>query len=157
MKAIWQHSDPQKAFKRFSQFYKIVEAAGGIVQLENKYLFILRHGKWDLPKGKAEKGEKRQETAKREVEEECGIKVDFVGVEAGITYHTYERDGFRVLKPSYWYWMEIFENQKLIAQEEEGITQVAFLDASEIQAILDDMYVSIRELVLSLKLNHPKP
>ena len=36
-------------------------------------LFIYRFNKWDLPKGKLNKGEKKQDCAIREVEEECGI------------------------------------------------------------------------------------
>jgi 8-oxo-dGTP pyrophosphatase MutT (NUDIX family) len=155
--AMWISPEPDTAFKQLCGQFKMVEAAGGIVQLGSKFLFILRHGKWDLPKGKAEKGESRSETARREVEEECGFEVDEVANLAGITYHTYERDNARVLKPSYWFWMSVDEMPVLIPQEEEGITRVEFLDAPEIHAILDDMYVSIKELVLALGLNHPKP
>ena len=38
--------------------FKVVEAAGGVVSNKNgEILFIRRMGKWDLPKGKIEKGE----------------------------------------------------------------------------------------------------
>ena len=35
---------------------------------------IFRRGKWDLPKGKLDKGEKIEDCAVREVEEETGLK-----------------------------------------------------------------------------------
>ncbi|QQS63451.1 MAG: NUDIX domain-containing protein [Chitinophagaceae bacterium] len=59
----------------FFRNFKIVEAAGGIVQNENKeILFIYRRNKWDLPKGKIEKKELPENAAAREIEEETGIK-----------------------------------------------------------------------------------
>jgi hypothetical protein len=47
-----------KAFlKRLKQSVTLIEAAGGLVKNENKdFLFIYRNDKWDLPKGKIEKG-----------------------------------------------------------------------------------------------------
>ncbi len=38
------------AFKAFSEDFKILKAAGGIVQKNNKYLLIFRNNKWDLPR-----------------------------------------------------------------------------------------------------------
>ena len=43
----------RECLKRFS----LIKAAGGIVRNnDNKHLLILRNNRWDLPKGKAEKG-----------------------------------------------------------------------------------------------------
>jgi 8-oxo-dGTP pyrophosphatase MutT (NUDIX family) len=51
-----------------------IKAAGGIVQEPSgKILMIKRLGLWDLPKGKAEKGESDAETAVREIMEETLI------------------------------------------------------------------------------------
>ena len=59
----------------FQGFFRIIEAAGEIVNNpDGKVLFIKRLGKWDLPKGKMEKGESREESAVREIEEETGLK-----------------------------------------------------------------------------------
>src|SRR5438552_3388516 len=66
--------------KKIMQSLPLIEAAGGIVKnTDGAYLFIYRLDKWDLPKGKIEKGEKTKEAAVREVEEECGITVTRLG------------------------------------------------------------------------------
>ncbi|HNZ72395.1 MAG TPA: NUDIX domain-containing protein, partial [Prolixibacteraceae bacterium] len=58
----------------FHSLFQQIDAAGGLVlNSEEKLLCIKRWGKWDLPKGKMEKGEEPAQTALREVEEECGI------------------------------------------------------------------------------------
>ena len=62
--------------KKVIKSITMIEAAGGVVEnAQGEYLFIYRNHKWDLPKGKLEKGEKKKIGAVREVEEECGIKV----------------------------------------------------------------------------------
>ena len=50
-------------------------AAGGVVKdAEGHVLWIQRNGKWDLPKGKLERGESLEEAVIREVFEETGIR-----------------------------------------------------------------------------------
>ncbi|MBK8711560.1 MAG: NUDIX domain-containing protein [Niastella sp.] len=59
----------------FSRQFTFIEAAGGLVQNEDKeILFIYRSGKWDLPKGKIEKKETPQIAATRKIQEETGLK-----------------------------------------------------------------------------------
>ena len=57
---------------------KIERSAGAIVFIMEKepiYLLLRYEAKhWDFPKGNIEKGETDQETVKREIEEETGIK-----------------------------------------------------------------------------------
>ena len=59
-------------------------SAGAVIfrQEEGKIYYLLLHyqsGHWDFPKGIIEKGEKIEETAKREVKEETGIEnIEFV-------------------------------------------------------------------------------
>jgi len=57
---------------------KIEKSAGAVVFIKEKepvYLLLQYEAKhWDFPKGNIEKGETDQETIKREIEEETGIK-----------------------------------------------------------------------------------
>jgi hypothetical protein len=58
---IFQHPDLEKLKKAFFKKFTLIEAAGGLVKnKENKILMIFRRGKWDLPKGKLDKGEKNR-------------------------------------------------------------------------------------------------
>src|SRR5687767_7295039 len=51
--------DPKRFFKKIRKSFTVIKAAGGIVRNdENQFLFIFRKGKWDLPKGKLDEGEK---------------------------------------------------------------------------------------------------
>lgn len=154
---LCRSADPTKTWNAFLSAFTLVEAAGGIVfNPENKTLFILRHGKWDLPKGKMEKNERIHETAVREVEEECGITVSRLDEPAGITWHTYERDGKIILKPSYWFYMYSEDRSAPSPQIDEGISEVRWLDQEEIKERMDLMYPSIREIAETAILNRPK-
>jgi ADP-ribose pyrophosphatase YjhB (NUDIX family) len=134
--AIIYSSNLKKLFSDFCQFYKIIEAAGGLVfNTENKVLAILRDGIWDLPKGKVEKGESYEDAALREVEEECGLKKIKLIKFLTKTYHTYfdPRKNRRVLKISHWYEMKS-KSDKLIPQAEEGIDQAVWIELNELKA-----------------------
>ena len=64
--------DLEKCWIDFKSNFNLIRAAGGLVlNSQKEFLFIFRGGRWDLPKGKIEKGEQIKETALREVEEEC--------------------------------------------------------------------------------------
>ena len=68
------HDDKKSLLRIFSQCFTNITAGGGLVRnSQGELLVIFRRGKWDLPKGKAEKGETLEQTAVREVEEECGL------------------------------------------------------------------------------------
>lgn len=119
----------------FQKLFRIIEAAGGIVNNpEGEILFIKRLGKWDLPKGKMEKGESREESAVREIEEETGLSnvelVRFINT----TYHIYiERNGDKVLKCTHWFEMNFDGKDTSKPQIEEGITEVAWKNTTQIE------------------------
>lgn len=123
-------------WEEFKKLFRIIEAAGGIVNRPNgDILFIKRLGKWDLPKGKMEKGESREESAIREIEEETNLKnvelLDFINT----TYHIYiERNGDRVLKYTHWFEMNFDGEDTSKPQVEEGITEVAWKNTSQIES-----------------------
>lgn len=140
--------NPQYAFEQLKKQVVFLEAAGGLVRNSaGNYLFIKRLGKWDLPKGKAEKGESIEDTAIREVEEECGIKVDVLESKIVDTYHVYEHKGQLVLKKTYWYAMTCSTQQTLVPQVEEDITEAEWIGEANFDIIYDNTYPSIVEVL----------
>ncbi len=137
---------PSKEFKRLFSDYKKITAAGGLVKGNNGYLLIFRNGLWDIPKGKMEKGEDEEETAVREIEEECGIKTVLEDLIVK-TYHTYTHKKKRVLKTTYWYLLFYYGNKSLIPQREEGITDVKWATKEELFAIRGNTYGSVNEVL----------
>lgn len=134
----------EKLWNNFKTYFDYLEAAGGVVKnTEGQILFICRLGKWDLPKGKVEKGETIEDAAVREVEEECGIGNLIRKELITTTYHIYFQDNLK-LKATYWYRMDYGGNQKLIPQNEEGITIAEWKTKEEIPEILTNTYENIR-------------
>jgi len=126
--------------------FRIVVAAGGIVEKESKVLLIYRRKKWDLPKGKIEKKETPKEGGKREVEEESNIKVE-LGPKLCTTWHSYIRYGSYTLKKTYWYLMNIKDDSKMKPQEEENIEEVKWMNQKEVEIALYNSYATIGHVV----------
>ena len=137
-------------FSRFRKHFQEITAGGGIVRnREGHLLLIKRQGKWDLPKGKKDRGESIEQAALREVEEECGISpLKMVGLRCK-SYHTYHLEGKRILKTTYWYDMEYHNGRPAVPQEEENITEVAWFDPRDIAPEKLDTYNSIRDVLKS--------
>ncbi|WP_236537065.1 NUDIX hydrolase [Sphingobacterium composti Ten et al. 2007 non Yoo et al. 2007] len=145
---LFVHPDVSTIFRKILSEQKIIYAAGGVVRNgEGDYLFIHRLGKWDLPKGKVDEGEKMREAAVREVEEECGIKVDYLGEKIQTTYHTYTMRGKFVLKQTKWYDMGVNKIPKLIPQTEEDITEAVWLSKKDIKKIKENTYPLILDIL----------
>src|SRR5690554_3393136 len=139
-------SNRKEALKKFIKSrFSIIKAAGGVVYKGDKVLFIHRLGKWDLPKGKFEKGESPAQCAIREVEEECGIKVK-LGPEIGKTWHTYTAKRKSILKKTYWFAMENLDDNNMKPQQEEGIDDIQWLSHQEAKSALVNSYPSMRYL-----------
>lgn len=139
--------DLERDFENFISKFKIQKAAGG--KVENIYkdiLFIYRFDKWDLPKGKLEKGESIEECAIREVEEECGISNLNIEKQLETTYHIFQRKNKTIFKITYWYLMNTTYSGDLIPQTEEGIEKVIFKNKREIQEALTNTYNNIKLL-----------
>ncbi|WP_421918132.1 NUDIX hydrolase [Marinifilum sp.] len=136
--------DVETLFDHFKSCFKYIEAAGGKVYNQQKeILAIYRLGKWDLPKGKVEKGEGILEAAIREVEEECGISGVKIEKELNSTYHTYWMKDKFVLKRTYWYQMIYSGSQQLVPQTEEDIQEVKWLAEDNLQEFKANTYASI--------------
>ncbi len=140
--------DVEKNWQRFVKHFKVIEAAGGVVlNQQDEWLFIHRLGRWDLPKGKLKKGEKPKEAATREVSEECGIPEPTILANITDTYHVYPLHGKRILKHTYWYLMRSTEHAGLVAQAEEGITDVRWVNKFQVAVVAADSYGSIRQVI----------
>ena len=150
--------DANEYLKKVMNGITLIDAAGGVViNSKGEYLFIFRNGKWDLPKGKLEKGEGKREGAVREVEEECGIMVSSIGARVCKTYHTYINRGEVVLKRTYWYQMGFKGAGKLKPQKEEGITAVKWFKKGHIEAIVNNTFPSIMDVLAKMDLFTNKP
>lgn len=135
----------------FKSMFNLIEAAGGLVRnSKNEYLFIFRNNKWDLPKGKIEKGESIRKAAKREVEEECGIKGLTIIKELTPSFHTYFIGEKAILKPTYWFEMECSDTSDLVPQLEEGITEVKWLGLNKLGMVRENTYDSIIDVISEL-------
>lgn len=140
-------SEDYESLKDFvKREFRVIKAAGGLVRKGKQVLLIHRLGKWDLPKGKLEKGEKLKEAAVREVEEECGIRVERRKKICN-TWHSYHLDGKRILKKTAWYAMDCMEDKKMKPQKEEGIEELRWMKVEEAQDALKDSYKSIKEVL----------
>ena len=142
------HFDIDELFKFTTACFKYIEAAGGLVTLpDGRILVIKRLGKWDLPKGKAEKGESLQETAIREVVEECGLESDpIINRELTHTFHTYKQDGNYILKHTAWYVMSYAGEDTLYPQLSEDITDAVWILENRLDMVLPNTYKSIKQV-----------
>jgi 8-oxo-dGTP pyrophosphatase MutT (NUDIX family) len=147
------HYDLEESKNAVWKNFHIVKAAGGIVINENQeMLFILRLGKWDLPKGKLDSGETIEECATREVEEETGLKNVQIKSFLLTTYHTYKERGKFILKETYWYTMKINGDQKLVPQTEEDILDLKWVRKEGLGEILKNTYPSIKDVLAKARM-----
>ena len=122
--------------------FRIVKAAGGLVEKDGMVLMIFRLGKWDLPKGKLKKDEDPGLGAVREVEEECNVKIA-LGQELPSTWHSYAYNGNKILKKTNWYSMPCLDDTLMKPQAEEYIEEVRWMTPQEALSVLDNSYASI--------------
>ncbi len=137
----------KKVVKDLKKMFKIIKAGGGVVQNSNKeILFIYRMKKWDLPKGKLDKGETIKECAKREVEEETKVKVE-CGSKIISTWHTYTRNKKFILKKTTWFNMKCIDDSKMKPQKKEKIEKVEWMKDSSVQDILLNSYKTLNHVM----------
>ena len=152
-KAFIYHHNLEELMEEFAKCFTRIDAAGGVVfNDESKVLVIHRLGVWDLPKGKAEKGESMEETALREVEEECAIAPLEIVKPLNSTYHTYRLKEKLILKKTYWYQMKYHGKSHPKPQTEEDIRAAIWISVSDMGKVHQNTYASIREVLAELKL-----
>jgi ADP-ribose pyrophosphatase YjhB (NUDIX family) len=126
--------------------FKVVEAGGGVVKKDDKFLMIFRKKKWDLPKGKKDKGEDIEKCAVREVLEETGVsaKIDW---KIAAIWHTYMQNQKYILKKTHWYAMTCVDDSEMKPQKGEGIKLAQWMKMEEMQEVLVESYRSLRYVV----------
>ncbi len=145
---VFYHPDLAELKKALYKKFTLVRAAGGRVENEKKEtLLIFRRGKWDLPKGKLDKGETLEACAVREVEEETGLKKVKLISPLTITYHTYHEGARFILKESHWYKMKANGDQPLVPQTEEDIHEIKWVKADDLPKYRKNTFPSVVDVL----------
>ena len=141
---------PPDAFRNLSPYHPAaaIVAAGGVVLRPRvrppEVLLIMRNGRWDLPKGKQDEGERLLACAAREVMEETGATDLQTGACIGATMHGYVEKGTYYVKYTYWYLMHS-STGTFAPQMSEGITEVRWALWERATEILG--YETLRQLL----------
>lgn len=132
---------------RFFKKFSFIEASGGIIEFQNKFLMIFRLGKWDFPKGKIEANESAEEAAIRESIEECGLQGNLkITSKLKSTFHCYQLNGKDILKKTHWFFMEYKGPLTVIPQVEENIETVRWVSKKELIKNCNTSYASLKDL-----------
>jgi ADP-ribose pyrophosphatase YjhB (NUDIX family) len=138
----------QQVFDYLKKNLYYIEAAGGFIQKQNQFLFIYRFNRWDLPKGKLDKGETIEHAAIRECEEECAVKNLIIRKALSPTFHVYRYKDKFALKQTYWFHMITDYDKKLKPQTEENITDVKWFTREEAEKnVSENSYFTIQDVV----------
>jgi len=145
--------DVKMAWRIFKSGLKLVIAAGGLVEnKKGEFLLIYRNRRWDLPKGKLKKEEKKKAGAIREIEEECGVKNLSVKGKLIQTFHVVNQNGEAILKKVFWYKVSCSYEGELVPQLMEGITKVEWNSKKKAAKRFENSWGTIREVIESAKL-----
>lgn len=145
---IFYHHKIDELKKAFWKKFTIVIAAGGLlINEEEEVLLMFRRGKWDLPKGKLDKGETIEDCALRETTEETGLVELKLEKPITTTYHTYDESGKHILKETYWFLIRAKKKEELIPQINEQITKLEWVRPSALKEHSRNMYASIKEVL----------
>jgi 8-oxo-dGTP pyrophosphatase MutT (NUDIX family) len=142
------HDDQDALFKTFRHCFNNIDAAGGLVlNGKGEILLIKRRGKWDLPKGKAEPGESPEQTALREVEEECGLTGLILQPLLTSTYHIYKLNKDLMLKKTDWFEMKYKGESAPVPLAKEDISEARWIKRVRLKEIYENTYASIVDVI----------
>jgi 8-oxo-dGTP pyrophosphatase MutT (NUDIX family) len=146
-KASLYYPDEKVILKKLKEKIPVCKAGGGLVfNKKGEVLFILRNGKWDLPKGGIERDEEIADTAMREVEEETGVDKLEIAKKLQKTYHIFKRNGKYKLKITHWFEMQTNFEGTPFPQANEGIEKAVWLNPEQIKEALKNSYENIKLL-----------
>ena len=135
------------AFNALKKEFALIQASGGLVYDQNKFLLIYRRGKWDLPKGKLDEGEDLGQCALREIKEETGARNIKLEQTLCSTYHTYYERGQHILKESHWHLVKGNEDEPLVPQIEEDIEKCEWVNIDNLSPYLENAPASILDVI----------
>ena len=145
---VFLHTDLAALKKAFWKKFSLVQAAGGLIKNEaNEVLLIFRRGKWDLPKGKLDKGETLEQCALREVQEETGLQKVVLQSPLITTYHTYHEGARFILKESHWFTMTANGSEKLVPQTEEEIFEIKWVEKNGLKKYFPQTFPSVLDVL----------
>jgi len=149
---VFLHKNFEELKQSFFKKFHLVKAAGGLVVNESsEILFIFRRGKWDMPKGKLDIKESMEFCAEREVKEETGLYSVTLVSPLLVTYHTYSEGTRHILKETHWFYMTAKNNQLLQPQTEEEITDIKWVNSTELEKYLSNAYHLITDIIEAAK------
>jgi 8-oxo-dGTP pyrophosphatase MutT (NUDIX family) len=96
---------------------------------------MFKRGKWDMPKGRIDQEQSREEAALREVYEETGLNIKKLTIQGKLpsTWHTTTHQTIKYLKKTHWYLMEYDGmDDDTVPQVEEGIIECRWIHLSDL-------------------------
>ncbi len=140
----------KESISEFEKQFPIKVAAGGwVFNSKQELLMIKRLGLWDIPKGHLEADENLKKCAKREVEEETGVKKLKIINKLGISRHLFERKGIYKVKETHWYKMHSDYRGPLKPQTEESIEKARWIKEEDIEEKLLKGWKSLYDFYVS--------
>ncbi len=131
-----KHQQISNLFIQKKSNFEYMNTAGGLViNKHNQVLLIYKKGKWDLPKGKQEVNESLSFSAIREVQEETGININFIGmvIPLIITPYIKKVNGIKETRYANWFIMP-YSNDDLrtFPQLEEKIEIINWVNIEDL-------------------------
>ena len=145
---VFFHTNTEALKKAIWKKFTIVQAAGGLVRNDNgEILFMNRRRKWDLPKGKLDKGETLEQCAVRETIEETGLQTVQLKKPIITTFHTYDENGKHILKETHWYQLTAPGTQILVPQASEQIDLLEWVPVTSLSTYTKNIYPSVVDVL----------
>ncbi len=137
-----------EVFSHYKSKFIEIKAGGGLVfNKSDEILMIFRRGKWDLPKGKLDKGETIAQCAIREIEEETAVSEIEIIKKLPDTYHLYNENNKMIIKHCYWFLMKTDSLKNPSPQIEEDISDVIWVKKEKIPELMKNTFPSIKYIL----------
>ena len=129
----------------------VIPTCGGVVFADDRILFILKGDRWELPKGKIEQNETREEAAVREIAEETGLLKDDLEIleQLPTTYYYKIIDGVKRLKKTNWFFVKYNGdmNRGFKPAVGEGITECKWIGVDSMSEVYRNTHIRIMYLM----------